>query len=183
MRFRLLETYVNIQSDELEKKNQYIDEVWDMIEKSYAYIGGPLKSREDILKNGYFWKLNRRNGVITCAVIYKMGSSKRKLILCGTDQTPQGKQDLYKILNDDMTLVDRNSWGEFSEAVEHNLLKWGYTPLPNYVAAKVLNNLGKTVKLEDDGIHYTRKVGGKFITKAMFGNPPKELMEKFGDKI
>ena len=113
----------------------------------------------------------RRNGIITAAVIYKLKLG-RKVFLAGQNGTAQGKSDLFKIMSEDLAQKDRNAWQEVSEAPEHILLnKLGGTPIPNYIAKKVLEDDGKPVlRLDPDGFHYDRKIGNDVYTKVMVGN-------------
>ena len=60
----LNEHYVNLWGDDLEEKKKYLDEVWDLVTKSYAKIGGPHKEKEELLEKKYFWKLVRKNNKI-----------------------------------------------------------------------------------------------------------------------
>lgn len=69
---------------------------------------------------------------------------------------------------------------EVSDKIEDRIRGMGYIPLPNTVAEKILAKLGKKLdSLDDDGEHYTRKIGGELHTKVMFGNPPKSMMESY----
>ena len=60
----LVEHFVNLWGEDVEKKEQLIDEVWDMIDRAYAPIGGPHKEKEELLGKTYYWKLVRKGGKI-----------------------------------------------------------------------------------------------------------------------
>ena len=178
MRHTILEHYINLSPDDLEGKRKYLKDVEDIINSSYKNIGGPINitSFEELLEPKYFWKLNRKDGKVNAVCIYKMSNGGRKISLCGCDSTQEGKQSLYALLGEDVTQEARQTWGEFSGALEHIYKdKLGATIIPNYVAKEILNRLGKDVKeLNGDGIHYTRTIGGKDVEKVMLGNVPKE---------
>ena len=171
----LEEHFVNLGSGDIEGKREYLGDVREIIERSYRGIGGPLNisSYEDLLNGRYFWKLARKDGRIVAVVIYKTVRGGRKYSLLGSDGTPEGKAELFRIMQDDIAQEGRHAFGEFSGAPEHIFDKFGATPVPNDVAQKVLDDLGKTVtKLDPDGIHYERMIHGVPERKAMYGNVP-----------
>ena len=179
---KLNESFVNVLPTDDNAKDKYIDEVWKILVDSYDYLGGPLKTRDDIMGPKYFWKLVRRGGKITAAAIYKLSKTQgRKLVLCGKNYDVKGSTaDLFSIVKEDINLADRNAWMEVSDKMEDRIRGMGYIPLPNTVAEKILAKLGKKLdSLDDDGEHYTRKIGGQLHTKVMFGNPPKSMMESY----
>ena len=175
----LRETYVNLLNDDLEGKKRYLPDVERIIELSYAKIGGPanITSYDQLLDRKYFWKLNKKDGKVVAVCIYKTSAGGRKISLCGSDGTPEGKARLYALLDEDVHQVARNTWGEFSGAMEHIYKdKLGATPIPNEVAKRILNDLGKdVVSLNPDGFHYTRSIKGRKEEKIMLGNIPEDL--------
>ena len=172
----LLEHYVTIANDDIEGKKKYLDDVINIIEKSYAGIGGPhIKDYNELLSNKYLWKLVRKNGKIVACNIYKGDYHDRKLSLGGSDKTEIGKQGLYDIWKEDIEQMERGTWGEVSGAVEHIMLKKGAVPIPNEVAEEILSDQGKSVEsLDPDGYHYTRLIRGTPHTKMMIGNIPQK---------
>lgn len=70
----LNERFVNIFSDE-ETKRKYASDVWDILQKSYADIGGikgsGFKTIDDMVKNIPFWKLSVHDGVVDAVAMYK----------------------------------------------------------------------------------------------------------------
>ena len=85
------------------KMKEYGDDVWDMLQKAYAYIGGVAgaDSIDDIINDTDMWKLVRRNGKITAIKAYKFKKGGRKANCCASDGTEQGKKDLMKIYKED----------------------------------------------------------------------------------
>ena len=152
-----------------EEKEKYIDVVWDILESSYASIGGTHSSKEELMMDGVFWKLVRKGGKIVAVVAYKQKFG-RKAFLAGTDGTKEGKEALYSIIREDAKLKDRGAWIEVSGKPEYLYKKYGHVPIPNDVAEKVLNSLGKSVLSKNpDGYHYTRKIGNDQYEKIMMG--------------
>ena len=110
----LVEKYITaFQKDEKEK---YFYEVIQLIDKSYASIGGvkSLDSYDELLDDKYFWKLVRKNSKIVAVQIYKDVNGSRKAVLVGTDGTDVGKQALYALLSEDIKLKDRGAFIEIS---------------------------------------------------------------------
>ncbi len=172
---KLIERYLTL--FDKDKKEEYVDDVWEMIENSYRKIGGCNSSKEELLMDGVFWKLVRKGGrpgdgeggKIVAAVIYKTQLG-RKAFLAGSDGTTEGKQALYSIIREDATQKERNAWVEVSGAPEHLYAKYGHIPIPNEVAKEILEKIGKKVTaLSSDGYHYTRKIGGTEHEKIMMG--------------
>lgn len=180
MRFKVLnEHYLNFWQNDREKKEQYADVVMDILDKSYANIGGAHTSKDEIVGDNIYWKLVKRDGKIVAASLYKIQGDNRKLMVCGSDGSKQGKDELKKILLDDVTLTARGAYAEVSEAIEHIMVdKYNCKKVPVDVAEKVLAALPNPKKILDkkeDGYHYDRKIGNDVYTKIMVGNVPKEF--------
>ena len=174
----LNEHFINIDSKDREKKEKFLDDVKSIIEFSYSKIGGPLNinSYDELLKDKYFWKLNKKNDKIVACVIYKVNGLGRKYSLCGSDGTPEGKEALYQIMREDIDRPERQAWGEFSGAMEHQMEKFNGTPVPNTIAKELLASFNKPVmSLSDDGFHYTRLINGVPTEKIIYGNAPKNF--------
>lgn len=164
----LNEHYVNLFSKN-DMKN-YIDEIYEIMLKSYESIGGFLtaKNKEHLLIKIDFFKLITRNGKISAVIGYKLIDGYRKSICGGTDGTEQGKIDFYKILKEDITIVDRKVYMEVSGAMEHLVVnKLGGKYVPNTLVSNILK---KEIKPLSDGIHYERDIGGIPVIKALVGN-------------
>ena len=173
----LVEHYINLLTDKAEKE-KYFDEVWDLLQKSYAKIGGVQGTdKAEMMQDNFLWKLVKRGGKIVACQIYKLTDHGRKVVLGGAEQdeetgkaTERGKNDLYKVIDDDIRLTDRMSYAEVSDAMEHIYIdKRGAKPLPAKYAKKFLGN--KKIEIEPDGYHYTRMIGGEPHTKIMVGYP------------
>ena len=167
----ITEHFVNCFNKEDMKK--YADEVWDILQKSYAYIGGiaGVNSIDDIIDDTDMWKLVRRNGKITAIKAYKFKKGGRKANCGGFDGTEQGKKDIMKIYQEDGMCKDRKQYGEYSGKAISAVLKTGGIPIPNAIAQEML--APKKVTLCEDGWFFIRKLDdGKIHHKIMIGNLP-----------
>ena len=163
----LLERYVNLTNDN--QKREYAEVVWDMLQNSYKKIGGyrGTQNVEELIKDSSLWKLVRKNNKIVAASIYK-DLRGRKSIAAATDGTEEGKKALLSIWLEDLKL--NRSWSEVSGATEHMKLKHGFKPISNKYAEEILGK--QVLSLNDDGIHYTRMIGGVPYEKAIIGYIP-----------
>lgn len=169
----ILERYVNaISEDEMRK---YGPEIVDLLQKAYAGIGGckGLETIDQICQDSDMIKMVRKNGKIIAVRLYTFKRSGRKSMAMASDGTEEGKTALFKILNDDFRLKDRNAWSEQSgKALGSSLKRKGCVICPNYVALSVMPDKAKDITLKDDGFFYTRNIGGELHTKCIVGNVP-----------
>ena len=172
------EHYETAFEEDIELKEQYIDQVWQILQDSYKDIGGlQIFGRpQDLLKANNMWKMVTRNGKVVAVVIYKRGRGGRKLVAGGSNGSAQGKKDFYKICSEDVRMPDRQTWGEVSGSLEGILLfKYDAIPIPSYLADRAIRDMNREIKYRNpDGFHYTRDIGGDFIEKIMFGNVPEQ---------
>lgn len=172
----LNERFLNITKSE--EKKQYLDDVWDMIELSYAYIGGPKgATKENLIEASGLWKLVRKDGKIVASAIYKKTPyneyEDRKGMYYATDGSSLGKQWLKKIIEEDA--LGNRVWGEVSGKLAGLLQKYGFKFQPNEYAKLLMPN--KDIELDSDGIHYYRKLNNsdKKVKKALIGNVERAL--------
>lgn len=180
---RLQEHYVNIVKDNDNWNTmtaKWGPEVYDLLNKGYAPIGGILgcNSYEDLKKDSDMWKIKTSHDEVKAVFIYSFKRGGRKLQYCTTDGTPEGKAAFVQIFKDDEKLLDRMFWGEVSGAVEHMATAGGkyasVTIVPNYFAKLMMPE--KHIILDPDGIHYKRRIGDTLVTKVMIGST--ENLEK-----
>lgn len=148
-------------------RSKYVDVVWDIMEKSYAKLGGfkSADDKQDLLDKTSIWKLVRKNGKIVAASLYK-DKFGRKCIASGTDGTSEGKSALMQMWLEDTK--QNRAWGEFSGPSEHIKLKQGIKPIPNKYASEILDK--PIISLNPDGYHYTRMIAGEPHEKILAGN-------------
>jgi len=115
--FLLLEKFVNLLPANQEEKEQYKNEVYGILQKAYAEIGGltgsGFKNPDDMVENIPFWKLARRGKNITAVVLYK-DKTGRKDVAVATDGTDQGKKDLAMMFRENIKMG--RSYAEMSGA-------------------------------------------------------------------
>lgn len=170
----LTETFKNFQAGDTQGKEQYVDQVWDMLQAAYAKVGGlhgnGFKDKQDMINNIPFWKLAVRGKNVTALSMYKMKDG-RKRVAIATDGTSAGKADLVGILRDDM--LTGRSYGEVSGPSLIFITKiFGESEMKKYF---VPVDIVKKVLFDDevrdiDGIRYERKIGGSWHEKVMIGN-------------
>lgn len=166
----LLERFVNLHTPQ--QMSKYIDVIWEILEKSYASIGGfkSAKEKEDLMRKSGLTKLVVKNGKVVAVMIYK-DELGRKSIAGGTDGSDEGKKWFMKMNEEDIKL--NRAWGEVSGKMEHIMLKKGAVPIPSSMAVRIL---GKPILSYDpDGYHYTREIMGEPHTKIMVGDINKLL--------
>jgi len=193
----LNETYVNLVGND-PKKKEYADEVWDVIQKSYAPIGGiagsGFKSKDDMIKNIPFWKLRKKDGKITNVSMYKSKDGRKKVAM-GTNGSMGAKISLAKNLDKELgrayAEVSDNSWRFLKRALNKDFLLKKAIPVDK--VKKMLKNkeiidledipeddwnLGKdkskhNIKKDDPfyKFYYHRKIGNTYHTKIMIGSP------------
>ena len=99
----LFEGYVNLIGDgSIDQRQKYADQVWNILQQAYERMGGikgsGFNSKEDMIQNIPFWKLFVRNGEVLVVMMYK-DKNGRKGVALGTNNTPESKMILKKILN------------------------------------------------------------------------------------
>jgi len=192
----LTESYINLigpkTNDEREK---YADQVWDLLQKSYADIGGihgnGFSSKQDMINNIKFWKLSKSGDKITSAIMYK-DKNGRKAVALGTDGSNAGKKALFNTLGKEFS----RGYAELSGPALHAAVKTLGDETAKAVAMDsddAADLLGKDVthmtknlvgSLNDDDIKtwnkygklfpksfYLRKIGQEMHLKMILGVP------------
>lgn len=165
----LTEAYINLSSEE--EKERYAEQVFDILQKSYAKIGGihgsGFSSPEEMVKRIPWWKLFKRDGRIIACVLYK-NTNGRKLVAMGSDGSPEGKEIAKRMLRDD--IESGRAYGEVSDAVLKYLRRTYGDELekyfvPSHSVADILHK-----EIEPTSKHtYKRKIGDTSHEKAMYG--------------
>lgn len=182
---QLNERYINVFEDK--DKEKCIDEVLELIRIAYAPIGGAAGcTKEKLMKPDTFFKLVRKGGKLVACAVYSYRSAsntnttffdpkrnERKIRYVGQDGSKEGKDAVKTIMRDDIVRPERGFWGEVSGKVEKMYIQRGAVPIPNTVAVDILKNDFKrrdVVKLDPDGYHYWREIGGEPHRKMLIGN-------------
>lgn len=87
--YSLTENYKNfIGKDSIENRRRWADQVWDIVQSSYAAIGGikgsGFNTKEDMITNIPFWKIYTKKDKVIAAFFYK-DKSGRKIVAMGID--------------------------------------------------------------------------------------------------
>ena len=184
----LEERFVNLIHDKTEK-NKYADDLFSMLQASYAKIGGikgsGFMSPKDMVDNIPFWKLVRKNGKIVAASFYKDKKGRKSVAAC-TDGTPEGKIGLATIKSQDF----ERAYSEVSEKMltflRNNLPKEYFMSkvIPFEEVEKISDEPIERPKAGDEEVNhhpdlkqffYTRLIGGERKTKLMMGTPGKKI--------
>lgn len=139
---RFLNMWFNADEKNDKLINENLDEVWDVIDKSYAYLtnnirgnGGPggMKSAEDLRqdceRSNALIKCYKSGGKIQAVAIYNLNRGGRKLSLIGCNTewnenlgkyvpTSEGKVAINTIMKEDIDMHNRDFWGEVSDGAE-----------------------------------------------------------------
>lgn len=172
----LLERYINAFDDSVKRK--YMQEVWDILQASYAYIGGikghEFSSPEAMLKVP-FWKLFIKDGKVVTVRMYK-DLNGRKGIASGTDGSRLGKLQMAKTLKNDLDV----SYAEMSGAAETFISKHFPELYLKYriPADQVSEIIDKEIHPSEDGYHYKRRIGSEVVEKILLGTPGKKFYGK-----
>lgn len=180
--YSLIESFVNLFTPS--QKTEYVDVVWNMLQNSYASIGGikgnGFNSKQEMISSIAFWKVAKKNNKITAVALYK-DKDGRKRVAVGTDGTSDGKLSLFMMMRDD--LMTGRSYTEVSA----NSLSFAVKHMPNirkYCVSfeDASKKLGEEIRRPDANdpelirhpelkdYFYTRNIGGHWHTKLMLGN-------------
>ena len=148
------------------------DQIWDMLIRSYANIGG-LKTYEDkeqFLGMVKYAKLVYDSGtLVACATYRKVGASF-KMVAIGCNQRVNGKLGIQEIIKDDILKLDDHFWAEVSGAIEYYFKKYNGYPMPNTIVPNILKkDVGLFRFSNEDKVHYEREIGGRWHEKMIFG--------------
>jgi hypothetical protein len=192
------ESYVNLFQRDRDQREQYKDEVWNILQKSYLAIGG-IKgkgfSSPDDMMNLPMWKLGVRDGQVRAVIMYK-DRGGRKSVAVGTDGSPEGAWFISDMFKNELS----RSYGEKSKAALGKLMKMfpfdvlePFLVSPERVAEMQSDDyvipiasvqqedwpsdaqmtINKYPQLVDYG--YLRDIGGSMTFKVMLGTPGKNI--------
>jgi hypothetical protein len=118
------ETIDNLFITDTDKRKKYVDQVWDILQHSYAKIGGihgsGFKDKEDMIRNLPLWKIYRKGDHVKAVIIYK-SKNGRKSVAMGTDGESDTKAMIGKMKQDEFSTG--RSYGEVSDNALFFLIK------------------------------------------------------------
>lgn len=143
------------------------EEIWAMYASSYATIGMSVKTPAGLSEYDV-WNVYTDGATARAFRLEKTTAWGRKAGLAGTDGSPTGKAALRSRMATWFHV--EGNYGEVSHAVEHMAQKANAPVVCASDVTRVLN--GKTIRIEADGLHYTRLLADVGpITKIMVGRP------------
>ena len=188
----ITERFINLFPNDVEKRQEIVDDVWNILQASYKAIGGihgkGFSNKEEMIKVIPFWKLVRKNGKIVSVAMYK-DKAGRKFIAGGTDGSEDGKNGLFQILKDD--LLRERAFGELSDRMLSFLVKQlGYdtikkfailpSKLKTFVDDEILDVDSSDPEITRHPIlkdyFYRRDIGGNLHTKIALGTSGKNIV-------
>jgi len=111
-----------IGKDSISDREKIVDRVWDILQSSYAKIGGihgsGFKTKEDMIENIPFWKVYETNGKVLVVAMYK-DKGGRKAVAYVTDGSMQAKKILSDVFKSELKI----SWGEKSKGALVMMMK------------------------------------------------------------
>lgn len=154
------------------------DEIWKMLCISYENIGGikTYANKNDFIRKVKYAKIAyAKNTMVACAM-YRRIEDSFKMVAIGCNQYESGKFGIQSIIKSDIEQLNAHYWAEVSGAIEHYFKKFNGFPIPNTLAASVLNVDPNTIRLsEKDKVHYTRKIVNEWFEKMIFGIKSEEI--------
>lgn len=189
LRDLLTERFINLLGDDPQKQ-EYVDTVWDLVQQSYAEIGGikgkGFGSKNELLSLIPFWKLVRKNGKIVAGALYR-DKAGRKRVAVFTDGSGQGKQGLASIMAGDfdrayfeisdpsLGFMIKNVGMDFVKKHAHSVEsaeQIAGEPLEPALSTDPL--VQKYPQLADH--FYQREIGGEMHTKIMLGTTGNKIV-------
>lgn len=149
-----------------------------------AYKGNFLTARsaKDLLERSEEFKIARdSNGTIIACAAYRTSLGGNKMTSIGAKPGSQpGKEALKELIRSDIEPYDNWYWAEVSGPIEHYFKKLNGNPIPNAFAAIFLHKKPASLKLDEDGVHYTREIGNDRVpySKMIFGFKSKDLADE-----
>jgi hypothetical protein len=197
----LSENYKNfIGPNSKEQREKWADEVWSILQKSYAPIGGikgkGFNSKQDMIDNIPFWKIYTKNDKVVAAAFYK-DKGGRKAVAIATDGSDLGKKivaDIYKAsLGVSYGEKSGPALGTMMKTIDWDVLKnFMFTPdqLEKISGDKVIrvekfgvDNLNGKDKFTYDKFpklrpyFYVRELDGEMHLKAAMGTPGLKIFD------
>lgn len=180
-------------------KLRYVDQVWELLQKSYKSMGGlkgsGFSSKEDMIENIPLWKMAVKNGVVEFVILYKDRGGRKSVAVgsTGSDYAIEKAKEVYrKDLGRAFSEKSKSSLGFLLKLYPKEvILQYIKTPeevskimeddeiipiksLPKSMWPKdALFSIEKHPYLLDYG--YLRDIGGTLMFKIMVGTSGKRI--------
>lgn len=172
----ILETFDNLFTNDVDKRHQYAEQVYQILQNAYSAIGGlkggGFSSPEDMVETIPFWKIFRRGDQIKAVMMYK-DTNGRKRVAMATDGSAEGKKAITRMLQDEY--AQKRSYAEISgPSLKFHRRLLGDDGLdaitiPTDKAVEVLDLQPDEYRKVSD-TEYQRQFKGEWITKRMVGS-------------
>lgn len=114
----ITEKYENLFLKDEDKREEYVDKLWNMLEKTYEEIGGlktkGFESKEDMINNIPFWKVIKSDGKVIGGLFYKEKNGRKRVATC-IDGSDEAKRLLALAMKQEPVRgffeVSKGSWG------------------------------------------------------------------------
>jgi hypothetical protein len=120
----ITETIDNLFIGDTEKRRKYVDQIWDILQHSYAKIGGihgtGFADKDDMINSLPLWKVYRKGDTVKAVIIYK-DKNGRKSVAMGTDGESDTKAMIGKMKVDEFS--SGRGYGEVSDNALFFLIK------------------------------------------------------------
>ena len=183
------ESIINLFRSDLSEKKKYADEVFEILTRTYAPIGGikgnGFSNAEEMTMRIPMWKLVVKDGSVVCCILYK-DKDGRKMVAAATDGSSEGKTELKRILKNEFN----RSYFEVSDPLlgfmsrnfgQPFILEFAIKPSNNLERSSDPHYLNKYPMLKD--FFYYRKIGDTMATKISLGTMHKPIIESFSEFV
>ena len=170
-------------------KAKYAQEIWDMLQRSYAPIGGihgdGFNNIEDMIQSNHMFKVGLSSGKPVMVAVYKNKNGGRKKVALGTDGSREGimiaRDSLRAEFNTGRTYGEMSGpvFGALKKMFPPEVLTTMLVPASE-VSAMIKKDItigpGPDMKVggENDPygpFYYQRDIGGEMHTKLAYGDP------------
>tara|TARA_R110002167_G_scaffold115987_5_gene290686 strand:+ start:659 stop:1267 length:609 start_codon:yes stop_codon:yes gene_type:complete len=118
----LNERFVNAHPNDGELKRKWADRVWDLLQRSYADIGGikggGFENKESMIAKIPMWKMAVKDGKLLAVILYK-DKGGRKSVAMGAEGSDQAKAIVANMFKQEV----KRAYGEKSKAALGAMMK------------------------------------------------------------
>lgn len=159
---------------------KYADQVWDLLQKSYASQGGikgsGFSSKEEMIRKIPFWKIFRRGQKVKAVMLYKDKNGRKRVATATDGDRTDSLPMLARMIRDEY--LGGRAFGEVSGKML-NFIKKQFTDsefksiaIPAIQAQKII----KGVELiPGEEFFYQCEINGQKNEKMMLGVPGKKI--------
>jgi len=194
----IAERFVNALPNDTELKRKWVDDVWDLLQKSYAEIGGikgnGFQDKEAMIAKIPMWKMAVKDGKLLAVILYK-DKGGRKSVAMGAEGTDQAKAIVSNMFQQEV----KRAYGEKSKKALGAMMKsmpWDviqpFLMTPEQVKRTSGDDVQPVAKMKTSDLPkdaqftldkypmlkpygYLRALGDEMIFKVSLGSPGKKI--------